>query len=485
MSLPDAVTLGTMISRLNLATPQQIHEAEFELESKNAPGEALVKILERKAVLTPWQVSKLVKGDRDGYFLGGFRLLYKISAGTFGRVFRGDNPQTGEIVAIKVLRRRWSENSQKIDLFEREGKLGLLLRHPNIVSILAVNRDQVTGQYYIVMEFVEGGNLRDILAIRKKMNAEESLRILDEAASGLNYAYSRGMTHRDIKPSNILISSQGISKLVDFGLAEITTSAGTIDGELQVDQSVDYSGLEQATSCKPGDIRSDIYFLGCVFYQMLSGKPLLSITRDVRARKQKARFDVSKQIEKDDPIFTPSLYNFLMKMVAIDPNLRFQNPQEVLDGIDVLKEENSPKSSRTSEETNSSEPRTIFVIELNEKLQNVFRTKLKEYGFRVLISIDAERAVQRYKQQPFDVILIDIGTTGEEGIEAFKRVMVESEFSKRKCTGIAILSEDQAKWKSRFPTTKNIHILVRPLSMKKINDILNPLKPISAKEKNR
>src|SRR5262249_9497812 len=156
---------------------------------------------------------KLQKGDFDGLMLGGYRVLYKIASGSFGRVFRADDPRSGAAVAIKVLRRRWCEDPHKVDLFEREGKVGLTLRHPNIVQILAVQCDRKYGQHFIVMEFVEGGNLRDILAIRKKLDVKEAIRILEEAASALTYAYSRGLTHRDLKPSNILLSSQGVSKL--------------------------------------------------------------------------------------------------------------------------------------------------------------------------------------------------------------------------------------------------------------------------------
>ena len=163
------------------------------------------------------------------------------------------------------------------------------MRHPNIVRIIAVNRDPLSGQYFIVMEFVEGGNLRDILTIRKKLDAPEALRILENAAEGLAYAYSKGLTHRDIKLTNLLLSTQGEAKLVDFGLAEITgPSATTSEDDLNVDRTVDYAGLEKATGVKTGDARSDIYFLGCTFYEMLAGKPLLSVTKDAKARMMRA-----------------------------------------------------------------------------------------------------------------------------------------------------------------------------------------------------
>src|SRR4051794_2715450 len=199
MAPTDAAGLAQLATRLGLVDDEQCRQCRAELDLGNTTPEAVLRIMERKAFLTPWQGAKLLKGDVDGYFLGGYRLLYRISAGTFGRVYRADNPHTGEVVAIKVLRRKWSNDVHKIELFEREGKVGMTLRHPNIVRIISVAKDPQTGQHYIVMEFVEGGNLRDIMTIRKKLAPVEGLKILEDASNGLAYAHSRGLTHRDIK----------------------------------------------------------------------------------------------------------------------------------------------------------------------------------------------------------------------------------------------------------------------------------------------
>ena len=174
------------------------------------------------------QGNKLRKGDTDGYFLGGYRLLYKIASGSFGRVYRGDDPRTGQVVAIKVLRNKWTMDKQKVDLFMREGKLGMTIRHPNIVSVLAVNQDSKTGQYFIVMEFVEGGNLRDLLQIRKKLGLRRGAAVHGGVRRrAWRTRTPRGLTHRDIKPTNILIAAaNGQAKLVDFGLAEISAGLG-------------------------------------------------------------------------------------------------------------------------------------------------------------------------------------------------------------------------------------------------------------------
>src|SRR5262245_46913635 len=199
MDNPDALTIANAAARLGLIQPHQVQEAWDELgERGGADPEPFLRIMERKGYLTPWQSSKLLKGETDGYFLGGYRLLYKIASGTFGRVYRADDPRTGRVVAVKVLRKKWSENKHVIDLFEREGRMGMSLKHPNIVEILAVNQDPASRAYYIVMEFIEGGNLREILNSRKKLEPFETIKILDDSASGMAYAFSRGITHRDM-----------------------------------------------------------------------------------------------------------------------------------------------------------------------------------------------------------------------------------------------------------------------------------------------
>src|SRR5262249_30121861 len=261
----DATAVAQLAVKLGLVTPSRMEEVRQEVDGPGQDVGSLLRQLERKGYLTPWQSNKLLKGEQHGYFLGGYRVLYKIASGSFGRVFRAEDPHTGQIVAIKVLRQRWSEDPHNIELFEREGKLGKSLRHPNIVTILDVNRDPATKQYYIVMEFVEGGNLRDFLAIRKKLEPAEALRLIEDAVAGLAYAYSRGLTHRDIKLTNILISTQGAAKLVDFGLAGIYSVGGKEITD-KVDRTVDYAGLEKAAGVKTGDVRSDIYFLGCVLF---------------------------------------------------------------------------------------------------------------------------------------------------------------------------------------------------------------------------
>src|SRR5262245_14081823 len=261
MDNPDALTIANAAARLGLIQPHQVQEAWDELgERGGVDPEPFLRIMERKGYLTPWQSTKLLKVDFVCYVLGGFRILFKIASGTFGRVYRADDPRTGRVVAIKVLRRKWGDNKHVIDLFKREGDMGKSLKHPNIVEIIDVDQDPLTKSYFIVMEFIEGGNLRELLNIRKKLEPLEVVKYLEDTAAALVYAFTHGITHRDMKLTNVLVSTNNkVAKLVDFGLAEITNmfkGQWDVTGELAIDRTVDYAGLEKATAVPHGDTRS-------------------------------------------------------------------------------------------------------------------------------------------------------------------------------------------------------------------------------------
>src|SRR5262245_23643412 len=140
MAPQDAAEFATLAVRVGLMEDHVAKECLYELDDRNAPPEAIARYMERKGLITPLQTSRLLKGEVDGYVLGGYRLLYKIASGSFGRVYRAADPSTGQTVAIKVLRKKWTEDKRRVELFEREGRLGLSITHPNIVQILAVSR---------------------------------------------------------------------------------------------------------------------------------------------------------------------------------------------------------------------------------------------------------------------------------------------------------------------------------------------------------
>ncbi|HVS35239.1 MAG TPA: serine/threonine-protein kinase [Gemmataceae bacterium] len=481
MEIPDPVALGRLAVKVGLITEVQLRDSLEEFGGKPPDMIAFLRALERRGWLTPWQSAKLLKGDDDGYFLGGYRILYKVASGSFGRVFRADDPRDGRVVAIKVLRKRWSEDQQRIDLFIREGRVGQTLKHPSIVEVLNMSQDPVTKQYFIVMEFVEGGNLREILQIRKKLTPAEALRILEDSANGLAYAYSRGVTHRDVKLTNLLISSQGGAKLVDFGLAQFFAMLQEDSKKKdKVERTVDYAGLEKATNVKSGDVRSDIFFLGCVFYEMLTGRPPMPMTRDKHARMHKSRYDNLPTLSRDEVQAPASVFQLCETMMSLSPTQRYQTPSQLIDAIRAARRDVEGKVAAATGKGGgpSGAGRSLFVVESDERLQDAVRDKFKEMGYRVLISSDPQRALDRFRQQPYDALIVDARTTGEDGRLAFENIIDEAIRKQFSCAGVLVLGEKQADWAKHVRARPNTAVLCDPgVTMKSLTRKLAELLP--------
>src|SRR5437879_2363870 len=147
----DALIVGRLALKAGLVDEGQLQEAWTEIGREGGDPDPFVRFMERKGYLTSWQTTKLLKGETNVFFVGGHRILYKIASGSFGRVFRAEEGSTGCVVAVKVLRRRWTDNPHQVDLFMREGRVGTTLKHPNVVEMLSVDKDHKTGQYFIVM----------------------------------------------------------------------------------------------------------------------------------------------------------------------------------------------------------------------------------------------------------------------------------------------------------------------------------------------
>jgi len=472
----DARTAGQELVKLGLITEPQLREALDEIGGGHVEAERLLLFLERKGHITPWQSSKFLKGDREGFVLGGYRLLYKIQSGSFGRVFRGEDESTGRVVAIKVLRRRWSDDQQRIDLFTREARVGMSMHHPNIVEILAMNRDKKAAQYYIVMEFVEGWNAREMLAIRKKLDPLDAIRIVEDCTTGLAYAYSLGVTHRDMKLTNILVSSSNTAKLVDFGLAKIFSAMAGSDEE-KIDRTVDYAGLERANNVPAGDIRSDIYFLGCVLFELLTGYPPLDMTRDKHSRMARHRFEEFKPLDRDEVQGPPSLFRLVETMSDLNPARRYQTPAQLLEALRSVRRELEGKAAGKDH----AGPRAIFVVESDQRLQDAIRDKFKDMGYRVFIAGDPERAFDRFRQQPYDGLVVDARTTGEEGLHYFERITAEADRQGSSCGGILLLSAEHADWAARVKQRPSVVVLTdqpgHKVTMKELVQSIHDLVP--------
>ena len=213
----DAADLLDHAVLLGLINLLQAREALADAGDREI--DSISRVLTRKGLLTSWQLERVKKGDTTGFFFGGCKVLFHLAEGTFARVYRGTRGDTGEPFAVKVLRKRFSTDPEAVARFNKEAQEGMKLRHTNIVQI--IDYGNAEKQHYMLMEYVEGSNLRDLLRIRLRIDPVAAIPMMLGLSRGLKYSIDQGVTHRDLKASNILVSTNGMAKLVDFGLATI------------------------------------------------------------------------------------------------------------------------------------------------------------------------------------------------------------------------------------------------------------------------
>lgn len=264
--------------------------------------------------------------------LGKYQIDKKIGAGGMGAVFLARDTELKRIVALKVLPRDKAENPILVRRFRAEAQAAAQLRHPNIVAVY--DSGEADGYLYIAMEYVEGRDLFEMVSRRGVVPVRRSIEVIKQVAAALQHAYEQNIVHRDIKPSNLLIRRDGTVKLTDLGLARSIddtletniTRAGTTVG------TVDYMAPEQARNSKLADIRSDLYSLGCTWYQMLTGSPPYpdgSVTNKLQAHAIKPIPDPRDK----NPQIPEGLTAVLGRLMAKKPEDRYQTPAELLDEL--------------------------------------------------------------------------------------------------------------------------------------------------------
>lgn len=202
--------------------------------------------------------------------LGKYRLLDRLGAGGMGVVFAAEDVTLGRRVAVKLLPRELAANPESLRRFEIEARAAARLNHPHVVQIFEVN---LTGDApYLVMELLEGGSVAELLRRGGALGWREATRIIADACRGLAAAHDAGLLHRDLKPSNVLLSTAGVAKLADFGVAKCDETSRTLTPKGNIVGTPEYMSPEQCRA-ETLDARSDLYALGATYYALLTGRP--------------------------------------------------------------------------------------------------------------------------------------------------------------------------------------------------------------------
>ena len=278
------------------------------------------------------QTKNMISEDTIGVgsFLGGFKIERELGRGGMGVVYKAHELSLNRKVALKVLSQRLSSDEEFIKRFQREAQVIAVLNHPNIVNILSCGKER--GLYYFAMEYVKGKDLGQILKEKTSIPLEQALSITSQVASALGEAGERGVVHRDIKPPNIMIDEMGRAKVTDFGVAHLENSDAKLTRTGLFLGTPEYASPEHATG-RPLDVRSDIYSLGAVLYRMLSGKSPVTGESPLAVMTKLATEPVTPISQLNSSVPKP-VCALIEKMMAKEPNERFQTPKEILVAID-------------------------------------------------------------------------------------------------------------------------------------------------------
>ncbi|MGG2199559.1 Stk1 family PASTA domain-containing Ser/Thr kinase [Paenibacillus validus] len=265
-----------------------------------------------------------------GRQLGGrYEILERVGGGGMAIVYKGLDILLHRHVAVKVLRQQYVHDEEFIQRFRREAQAAASLSHPNVVSIYDVGQEEDV--HYIVMEYIEGTTLNDLIKTRAPLQVEEAVHIAGQICDALDHAHHNQIIHRDIKPHNILIGKNGRVKVTDFGIARAVTSS-TITQTGSVVGSVHYFSPEHAKGTPTGE-QSDLYSLGIVMYQMLTGRLPFLGESPISVALKHLQEDVEEP-RKVNPLIPQSVENVILRAMRKSTTERYRSAKEMLGDLE-------------------------------------------------------------------------------------------------------------------------------------------------------
>ena len=314
-------------SRVSAATPAPVR-VDVPPTASVAVGDATV-ISGRPSAAGKSAATAEIGRLLQGHSLGPYRLDEFVGGGGMGAVFRALDTTLDRVVAVKVLSRQQSNDDEMLKRFRNEAQSAARLDHENIGRVHAVGSDD--GWHYIVFEYIEGTNLRDVITNEGPFDLARTIDVTIQVADALEHASERDVVHRDIKPSNIIITPTGRARVVDMGLARLHHMAG--DQDLTVSGmtlgTFDYISPEQARDPRSADVRSDLYSLGCTVFFMLVGQAPFAAGTMVQKLLQHQQ-DQPPAIESLRPDVPKRFGQILGRLMEKNPEDRYQRPAELV-----------------------------------------------------------------------------------------------------------------------------------------------------------
>lgn len=324
-----------------------------------------------------------------------YEIIRKIGDGGMAFVYEAKDRLLNRIVAVKVLRPEFVDDEEFLAKFKREAEAVANISHPNIVNVYDVGCDGRVN--YIVMEYVDGQNLKEIIKNEGTLDEYTALDITKQIAKALGAAHKKGVIHRDIKPHNILISSEGRNvKVADFGIAKAATNS-TMTNIGSIIGSVHYFSPEQAKG-KPVKNNADLYSLGIVLYEMLLGKVPFKGDSPISIALQHINEDIEFSIDEKTQI-PQSIRTLIKKLTEKDPDDRYQSSEEVIEDIEYIEQNIDLDFIKQYDDFATRRIPPVEVVDNSNKFKTLGKEQKREAKEEAFVQSEREE-VDNYERKP-------------------------------------------------------------------------------------
>ena len=395
--------------------------------------ETLLFGMARAGLLTPYQLGCIRRSETHTLVLGNYRILDKIGAGGMGVVFKAEHIKLRQLVAVKALFVNGDKNRRAVDRFFHEVLAVTRLKHPHIVAAVDAGEQSGAGPQgapvpYLVMEYVEGRNLEDLVLQDGPLAIEQACLIAHQIADALTEAHRHDLIHRDIKPGNIIIAPDGNAKLLDFGVARLPRPDERMTKDGARLGTIGYMAPEQVRSAKSVDARADIFGLGASLYFTLTGRdpfepPIGSAgaTRTPSAREW--RRDVPYELDA-----------VIAKLMALNPESRVPTAdaamRELLPFLSSITDRKRRPVEREDAKVDLADsvpdatfaPQRILIVDDQIDVRRVCRLALVNDGARCDEVCSGLDAIEQIEREVYDLVLLDVDLPGCSGEVVLKRI---------------------------------------------------------------
>jgi DNA-binding response OmpR family regulator/HEAT repeat protein/predicted Ser/Thr protein kinase len=440
--------------------------------------------------------------------LGEFKLLDLLGEGGMGTVYRAMQESLGREVAVKILPESLTRDPQFVQRFYREARSAAGLIHPNVVQIYSLGHDEGAGLHYYAMEYVRGEDLSHVLHEGKRFSLSESVNIVLQIAEALAAAAEGNIVHRDIKPANIMLTGSGQVKVMDFGLAKIAGDETDVTGVGTVVGTANYMSPEQGLG-KDLDGRTDIYSLGVVFFELLTGQVPFSADDPTAVIFQHIYEEPPKPSSVNSGI-PPAVDRLVLHMLAKAPEDRPAAPAEVIGelrsirralesgetgGAAVLEEAGEPEqAAKAPEEAAQPGARapvaqraragTVLICEGSDYIGRMYRTCLKS-DYAVAVVARGRECIEMAREGRPDVVIIDMAIRDPGAFTVLDSLREESPGS----AILVITSTPRSSTIKKLGRYGLAGVMVKPVKLPdlqaKVAQILSPVKSAAVERSSR